>query len=157
MRSMIFFAKGILIAFAFVMGLSGCTKKSDKASEPSQIGDDSTENSGQFDTTFATSGFTLTNGTPVQGYLSTQGKGALQSDGKIVRAGFIQDNFGSKFVFLMRRTGAGVLDSSFGAGGVVLTQLDQNVEIEALQVLANGKILIGGSFSGNHPTLLRAL
>ena len=65
---------------------------------------------------------------------------ALQSDGKIVAAGFIS---GDDFA-LVRYNVDGSLDSSFGSGGKVLTDFQTVDEAFAVALQPDGKIVAGG-------------
>ena len=67
---------------------------------------------------------------------------AVQSDGKIVVAGFGTSNF--DFI-LARYTSAGSLDSGFGTGGIVTTDIlgDDN-GCNALALQSDGKIVVTG-------------
>ncbi len=69
---------------------------------------------------------------------------ALQSDGKIVLAGHIE-NGGDTDVFLLRLNTDGALDASFGNGGRVQIPLMPYNQIFAMQIQPDGKILLGGS------------
>lgn len=72
---------------------------------------------------------------------------AIQSDGKIVLAGYLKD---TKYAFLTTRFNAdGSLDETFADGGVAATSLtteDDQEEYKAYAVLIqrNGKIVVGG-------------
>jgi uncharacterized delta-60 repeat protein len=70
---------------------------------------------------------------------------ALQPDGKIVLAG--QTRVGALDDFAMARYNSnGSLDTSFGSGGKVITQLSANFDdiAYAIQMQPDGKILLGG-------------
>ena len=70
---------------------------------------------------------------------------ALQSDGKIVVTGYAYD--GAKYVFATARyTTAGVLDTSFGTGGVVTTGFySAYASGRAIAIQSDGKILVAGN------------
>jgi uncharacterized delta-60 repeat protein len=74
----------------------------------------------------------------------------IQPDGKIVVGGFVILEFGTnnfKSVFLLVRLNPnGSFDSSFGTGGVVTTQFDNNLHgvINSLALQADGKIVAAG-------------
>jgi len=97
---------------------------------------------GSFDTTFNGTGFVIAQ----MGVSGEDTRGvALQSDGKIVVAGFA--NFGGVYKFAVLRVNPdGSLDSTFGTGGRVITALgDGGTAIaEAVVVQADGKIVVGG-------------
>ncbi|NIJ54310.1 T9SS type A sorting domain-containing protein [Dyadobacter arcticus] len=74
---------------------------------------------------------------------------ALQSDGKIVGAGYTeqinaaQDEI-SNVVALIRLTQNGLLDNSFGNGGIVQTAIGKNDVAAAIAVQPNNRILVLG-------------
>lgn len=63
----------------------------------------------------------------------------IQADGKIVVAGSTSGDYG-----LVRYQSNGVIDSSFGTGGVVYTDIGANDSVAGLVVLVDGKIVVGG-------------
>ena len=69
---------------------------------------------------------------------------ALQSDGRIVLAGHIE-NGGNTDVVLLRLHTDGSLDPTFGDGGRVCLPLMPYNQIFAIQIQPDGKILTGGS------------
>src|SRR5207249_1300852 len=80
---------------------------------------------------------------------------ALQSDGKIVVAGF-SDAGGRQDFALARYNPDGGLDLSFGSGGRVLTDFGGDDEAAALALQADGKIVVAG-LSGSGGVALVAL
>ncbi|MEO6688257.1 MAG: delta-60 repeat domain-containing protein [Dokdonella sp.] len=72
---------------------------------------------------------------------------AIQSDGKIVSAGYTAEN-GPNHVALTRHSAAGVLDAGFGSGGKVDINAsftaNGNSEARALVVQPDGKLLVAG-------------
>ena len=70
---------------------------------------------------------------------------ALQTDGKIVVAGYSDD--GTNFNFaIVRYSTNGTLDNTFGTGGKVTTPLGSSWSIaQAVKIQSNGKILVAGS------------
>jgi uncharacterized delta-60 repeat protein len=85
---------------------------------------------------------------------------AIQPDGYIVATGLRYMDAGPTQVFLVRLTPGGVLDPSFGAGGVVLDPVGPNNGVSAGHVLieSDGHIVIAGSrrgTSGSHFALAR--
>ena len=76
---------------------------------------------------------------------------ALQSDGKIVSAGFTAEA-GPNHVALTRHTASGALDASFGSGGKVDISAafgaSSNSEARALAIQPDGKLLVAGYASG---------
>ena len=74
---------------------------------------------------------------------------AIQADGKIVAAG-VKTGRGIGDFALVRYTNSGNLDSSFGIGGKVATDLGSTDEgASAVAVLGNGTIVVAGSSAGN--------
>lgn len=72
---------------------------------------------------------------------------ALQTDGKIVLAGYC-DNGSNKDAAIVRYNSNGVLDSTFGTNGIVLTDFEnlQQDEIKTVKIHPlSGKIVVGGS------------
>jgi uncharacterized delta-60 repeat protein len=113
-------------------------------------------NGGDLDTTFGTGGVVVTN---IATVLSQSPENcrinaiALQTDGKIVAGGFTSGILGN--FALARYNADGTLDSSFGTGGVVVTniatvlsQSAQNCQILSIALQTDGKIVAGGSTSG---------
>ena len=68
---------------------------------------------------------------------------AVQSDGKIVVAGFSDLGGGNSFT-LVRYTASGVLDAGFGTGGKVTTNVGLNNIGESVAVQSDGKIIVAG-------------
>ena len=96
---------------------------------------------GQLDTTFNASGYSKLD----VGSMKSQWRaGALQADGKVVAAGYTEtESHGTPGVrggLLARFTNDGVLDASFGSGG--LAQFAWPANAVALQ--ADGNIVVGG-------------
>ena len=60
---------------------------------------------------------------------------ALQPDGKILVAGAVMNSERNGDMLLLRYTSAGALDSSFGAGGVVVTGISPGSQDEARALL----------------------
>ena len=99
--------------------------------------------SGALDTTFGTGGIVLT---VVGNYNECYGYGiALQGNGDIVQVGEA-DNNGYYVFSLVRYTGSGTLDSTFGSGGIVLTDVGDGDDSSAtcVAVQSNGDIVAGG-------------
>lgn len=99
--------------------------------------------SGALDTGFGSGGKTTT----AVGSGSSDDVGtavALQADGKILVAGSASNGTNDDFA-LVRYTAGGVLDTSFGTGGKVITSIRTNHdEAHAVAVQADGKILVAG-------------
>ena len=96
---------------------------------------------GTLDGTFGSSGKTVTDfsaGTNDIAYAA-----ALQADGKIVAAGSINSS-GTDFA-VARYTSSGLLDATFGSGGLISTTLGSTAdEAHGVVVQGNGKIVVGG-------------
>jgi uncharacterized delta-60 repeat protein len=76
----------------------------------------------------------------------------IQSDGKILVAG-VTDALGSSDFLILRYTAEGVLDSSFGLNGKVITDIGTNSYeiISTMQIQSEGKILVAGYTDANSP------
>jgi uncharacterized delta-60 repeat protein len=105
------------------------------------------------DTAFGTNGVATVNlGPNYWGENRTAvGDIALQSDGKIVQVGSYLYYYGSDFV-LVRYTNAGVLDTGFGVGGKVITDLFSTPTTKysedranSVAIQSDGKIIVAGS------------
>jgi len=98
---------------------------------------------GQIDTAFASAGVAITDlGDNTDNATCL----ALQVDSKIVVGGF-KGHFGSspyRKAALVRYTNTGLLDSSFGTGGSVVTSLSQISEITGLSWNGDGRITVSG-------------
>jgi uncharacterized delta-60 repeat protein len=96
---------------------------------------------GSLDATFGTGGRVTTD----IGTLEHAESVKIQSDGKIVVAGYTFVGPGADFV-LLRYNSDGSLDSSFGSGGKVVTDLGSDRdEADSLVIQADGKIVVAGS------------
>lgn len=96
--------------------------------------------SGAVDSTFGTSGKVTTAIGSYDDYCSGV---ALQNDGKIIVVGAVSDGSG-KFA-LVRYTGSGALDSSFGAGGKVTTAFGSySDDGRSVVVQSDGKVVAAG-------------
>jgi uncharacterized delta-60 repeat protein len=91
------------------------------------------QSDGSPDTSFGTAGLVLT-GT---GWAS---RVALQSDGKIVVAGYRQAQS-----VVMRFTSSGAADATFGTGGTVISGIANSVGFIGLALQTDGKILVGST------------
>ncbi|MCA9899305.1 MAG: hypothetical protein H6654_02890 [Ardenticatenaceae bacterium] len=81
---------------------------------------------------------------------------ALQPDGKVVVAGSVDTN-GNKDFAVFRFTAEGLLDSSFGVGGVITTPVSASDYDEAagLVIQSDGKIVAAGNVGINDFALVR--
>jgi uncharacterized delta-60 repeat protein len=99
---------------------------------------------GTLDTTFSTDGKATTNFTAGDDYIWDV---ALQADGKIVGAG--TSNGGRHFALARYDTG-GTLDGTFGAGGMVTTDMTSGIDrIHAVAVQADQRIVVAGMVGGS--------
>lgn len=107
---------------------------------------------GTLDSTFGTNGIVTTDiqlGSDDVAYSL-----ALQSDGKIILAGYSDDG-SDKDAALIRYNSNGSIDSTFGANGIVLTDFDnsQQDEIKVVKIhQLTGKIIVGGASIINSAT-----
>ena len=101
---------------------------------------------GVLDTSFDDDGKVTTDFGSVDGAYSV----AIQSDGKIVVAGFSNNDFA-----LARYTTAGVLDTSFDGDGKVTSNLGGNDIGRSVVIQSDGKIVVVGGFSNNNFALAR--
>jgi len=70
---------------------------------------------------------------------------AIQSDGKIVVAGYTGDSLSSGGYAVVRYNGNGGLDTSFGTGGIVTTSIGGKYESASdLAIQTDGKIVVAG-------------
>jgi uncharacterized delta-60 repeat protein len=97
---------------------------------------------GFMDNTFDLDGIVTTSAIP---YISDSRAMAIQSDGKIVVAGFSTNN-GIKYDFgLARYTTSGALDSSFDTDGKVTTAIGSSSDYaKAMAIQSDGKIVVAG-------------
>ena len=94
---------------------------------------------GDLDTTFNTTGKVVSNFSASDNGRSV----AIQSDGKIVVAGFSLIDAHYEFS-LIRYTNAGVLDASFGSSGVVTTPIGTDAVGRSVALQSDGKIVVAG-------------
>src|SRR5205807_1769177 len=102
---------------------------------------------GTLDSSFGSGGkVTTTIGT--EAYVKSLG---IQSDGKVVAAGYSNNGSQNKFV-LVRFTTDGGLDTTFGTNGIVTTAIGTiDDEANALAIQSDGKLVAAG-FSNNGRT-----
>jgi uncharacterized delta-60 repeat protein len=94
---------------------------------------------GTLDATFGTGGKVKTTFADFDGARAV----AIQSDGKIVVAGYSIVNFSPDFA-LARYNSNGRLDTTFGVGGKVITQLGGPAQAFSVAVQSDGKIVAAG-------------
>lgn len=100
---------------------------------------------GTLDATFGTAGITTTN----VGSNGTGSSMALQTDGKILVAGYFGSVSNKNFVIVRYNTN-GTLDTTFGSAGITTTDLGGVDTASSMAILPNGKILVAGrSFDRN--------
>lgn len=98
--------------------------------------------SGALDTTFGTNGVAQTR---VGNTSHSVTAVALQPDGKILLAGFTRFVGQNPDFALLRYTSDGVLDATFGVGGVVLTDFGTRTDqVRAMALMPDGRIVLGG-------------
>ena len=106
---------------------------------------------GTIDTTFGTNGkMNFSSGTGTKSYIYDM---ALQTDGKIVMAGYRWT--GSEGDFIMARVNTdGTLDNTFGVNGVAIFD-DANSEVaESFAINADGSFIVSGYVNDNY-TLIK--
>lgn len=103
-------------------------------------------NDGNLITTFGNAGKVITNIGAVEGARAMAVQGAVAVH-KIVLGGDTTVNFATTNadIALARYTSSGALDSTFGSGGIVITDIDSAFdECAALKIQSDGKIVVGG-------------
>jgi uncharacterized delta-60 repeat protein len=101
---------------------------------------------GSLDATFGKGGIVVTN------FATSPAAMALQSDGKIVLAGVIHNNAENLFA-VARLNANGSVDTAYGSGGTVPTDMGFPGVGEAVLIQPDGKILLGGTVLGTDETL----
>jgi uncharacterized delta-60 repeat protein len=96
--------------------------------------------SGALDGTFGTAGQTIT---PI-GFGAVLRQIALLNDDSIIAVGYVFDGVVTKFV-TAKYTSAGVLDGTFGIGGIVMTPIANRAEAFAVAIQGDGSIVVGGT------------
>ena len=111
---------------------------------------------GSLDTTFGTSGKVTTGVGTGTDYAYAL---ALQSDGKIVAAGYAYVAASNNDFALVRYNAAGSLDTTFGTGGKVITPIGATSDMaRAVAIQSGGQIVVAGMLSntpGNKVALAR--
>ena len=69
---------------------------------------------------------------------------AMQPDGKIVAVGYVRNGSNKDFA-IARYNADGSLDSSFGSGGLVRTDISGDDEAHAVAIQSDGKIVVAGN------------
>ena len=96
---------------------------------------------GDLDPTFGTGGKVVTDFNNSVDILNDL---VLQPDGKVIAVGSTRSG-SSPHIALVRYNQNGTLDTSFGTGGKVITQISTSDVADAVAVQPDGKIVIGGS------------
>jgi uncharacterized delta-60 repeat protein len=100
---------------------------------------------GSLDTSFDFDGKVTT---PV-GFNATQAAIAIQSSGKILSAGF-SNNQTTNDITVVRNNADGSLDNSWGMGGIVTTDIaSQDDNVTAIAIQTDGKVVVAGSTFNN--------
>lgn len=97
---------------------------------------------GFLDSLYGTNGYTVTLASGVVSPRDAVGA-ALQSDGKIVALGY-EPVSGQQQMILIRLNDTGILDSSFGAGGIVKLSAGGETRPGGIAIQPDGKILVVG-------------
>jgi uncharacterized delta-60 repeat protein len=103
---------------------------------------------GTLDSSFGTGGKVIT---PVSSLADGAGAVAIQSDGKIVAAGYSNSGTASavnRDFTLLRYNANGTLDNSFGVGGKVITDFGSSIDDQAnaMAIQSDGKIIAVGKY-----------
>lgn len=101
------------------------------------------------DTSFGTGGLAIVNASP--GLLDEARALAIQPDGKVVVVGYA--TFNDQAFVVARLTSAGVLDGTFGSGGIVTTAPAAQSQGRALAIQSDGKMVVGGASNGGFAVL----
>jgi uncharacterized delta-60 repeat protein len=96
---------------------------------------------GDLDPTFGTGGKVVTDFNNSVDILNDL---VLQPDGKVIAVGSTRSG-SSPHIALVRYNQNGTLDTSFGTGGKVVTQISTSDVADAVAVQPDGKIVVGGS------------
>ena len=104
---------------------------------------------GTLDTSFGSSGWSVVD---LDGSADTLHDLEVQADGRILLGGegYFPGSSGTRDFALVRLSSDGALDPSFGSGGVARVSVDTFDETAAIDLLAGGDIVLGGSSSGDY-------
>lgn len=110
---------------------------------------------GSLDTGFNSTGLVTTD---MNGFADEALAVALQSDGKIIAAGYAFNANGQQLTAMTRYNTDGTLDTTFGSGGKVVQEIppgpfESDSQIFSVIVLSDGKILAGGGIHFPPPTV----
>lgn len=97
---------------------------------------------GSLDNTFGTGGKVTTNVGP--GGIQIGYSVAIQIDGKIVASGFKNNGNGNSSIFVVRYNNIGILDNTFGTGGIVITTFGADDLAFSVALQSDGKIVVAG-------------
>jgi uncharacterized delta-60 repeat protein len=106
------------------------------------------QSDGSLDLTFGQNGKVIT----TLGWIDVALSVAVQTDGKIIVAGLTQDDMGEMDFAILRYQENGMLDSSFGINGVVITDFGGQDWANSVKLQNDGKILVAGSTYQNYNT-----
>ncbi|MGO8714932.1 MAG: delta-60 repeat domain-containing protein [Smithella sp.] len=147
----------IVLAAVSFMVITGCGGGGNSDSTPAPAASQTTASvtdtasssvSGSLDTTFGTGGIVTT---PIGSYDAYAYALGIQSDGRILAAGYSSN--GSNYDFaLVRYNTNGSLDTTFGTGGTVTTPIGSgNAIANALGIQSDGNIVAtGSSYNGSN-------
>lgn len=105
--------------------------------------------SGALDATFDTDGIVQTH---ITGYNQSAANGVVvQDDGKVIIGGYARSGGTTKYI-VVRYNSDGSLDNSYGSGGIIISSLSGNSNINALALQSDGKLVAAGYLrvSGNN-------
>lgn len=97
------------------------------------------DTTGVLDATFGSAGKTITR----IGFGAVLRQIAILGDDSIIAVGYVSDGVTTDFV-VAKYNSSGVLDGSFGVGGIVITPIDSKAEAFAVAIQGDGKIVVGG-------------
>jgi uncharacterized delta-60 repeat protein len=104
---------------------------------------------GSSDATFNGGSVTTTITSLATSYYGCASSAALDASGKIVVAGSVSPNSGVNSYFAVARyTSTGILDATFGTGGMVLTSFTGYDTVKSVMIQTDGKIVVAGN-TGN--------
>lgn len=99
---------------------------------------------GSIDTSFGTDGTALTSYSQPINVSSRANCAVAASNGGLLAVGTATASDGNPAIAVLKYTSDGSLDSSFGNGGIVTTEIGASASASAVTELASGKILVAG-------------
>ena len=140
---------GMMIVLTLVAVLSGCSGSSSNAISVTYS--NGTLDTASFNHLGTYPGMVLTDADPGTSHLSYGKAIAIQSDGKLVVAGYVRGNGGSPMVALARYNSDGTPDTGFGTSGIITTAIGNQSWATAVAIQTDGKIVVAGySDYGSH-------